>query len=457
MVEVKMPAWLVLPAVMLVGCGPRQDAAYDQTAVEPPEARVLLSDLGCAPCHDGITVETDIRQKAPDLTHAGLRFNPDHVFSYLQYPTRIRQHIGFSRMPDFRLDERERLALALYLEQQVPDGIEPPPFVLQEAYATAKAAHPEITPETGMRVFLSSSCISCHDQSSILPWEKKNAPDLSMEGTRVTEEWLAAYLRNPTPIRPYGFFPGSGSRHPDFKLAVGEVRVLTDYLMGRQELSDPEPTMFEPEVLMPFFMAKARGLLREKLPCLGCHRLGGEGGRIGPDLSSLGTRLQPEFVYRMVRDPQSVMPNTIMPKILMPPGNLKLIVNYLLQQDLPREPVPILSRVDNPPVFHQELEGGERLYGQYCAPCHGVDGQGDGYNSGNLATAPTKHADAAYMSGRPDDVLFDGIFAGGYILGRSNQMPAWGFTLDRDDIWQLVRYIRELCQCQGPAWSRDNR
>ena len=60
------------------------------------------------------------------------------------------------------------------------------------------------------------------------------------------------------------------------------------------------------------------------------------------------------------------------------------------------------------------------------------------------------------MSTRPDDVLFDGIHAGGYILGRSHRMPPYGMTLTREQVWSLVRYLRELCACTGPDWSKDN-
>ena len=100
---------------------------------------------------------------------------------------------------------------------------------------------------------------------------------------------------------------------------------------------------------------------------------------------------------------------------------------------------------------------GVALYTAQCAPCHGVQGAGDGFNAPFLPVAPTAHADSAAMSQRPDDTLYDGIHAGGWILGKSHRMPAFGASLDHGEKRALVAYIRTLCRCQGPAWSRDGR
>jgi mono/diheme cytochrome c family protein len=59
------------------------------------------------------------------------------------------------------------------------------------------------------------------------------------------------------------------------------------------------------------------------------------------------------------------------------------------------------------------------------------------------------------MSTRSDDVLFDGIYAGGRILNRSPRMPAFGESLSVDEIRSLVRYMRSLCGCRQPAWARE--
>lgn len=417
----------------------------------------LLNDLACGSCHGGVSVESDIREKAPDLSQAGLRFSPDHVYTFVQYPVRIRQHIGTSRMPNFFLDERESLALSLYLRDLIPPGTERPAFVLQKGYETARSANPQVTTEVGEGVFLALNCIACHKQESIAEREEKNAPDLGFEGARVTREWLRSFLTSPEPIRPFGFYPGSGSRHPDFMLSEDEVGSLTQHLLEQKGGEDYPSQPFETEELLRFSVQKAEDLLRDKLPCLGCHRIGSEGGRVGPDLSSIGSRLQADFVYQIISDPQAVMPETVMPKVEMPAATLELLVNYLMQQQEPRDTASYFSLIDNPPHFYQDFEQGESLYVEYCAACHGISGDGDGYNAKYLPTTPTQHSDSSYMSTRSDDVLFDAIFAGGYVMNKSARMPPWGFTLDRDQIWQLVAYLRQLCRCEGPSWSRRDR
>ncbi|MCG8603595.1 hypothetical protein MJD09_01160, partial [bacterium] len=91
-------------------------------ALGVPQARspaeVLISELGCVGCHLGLPDSTDIRDVSPDLSDAGLRFNPAYLFAYLQNPTKVRPYIWPTRMPDFKFSPEEALALTLYLETQ---------------------------------------------------------------------------------------------------------------------------------------------------------------------------------------------------------------------------------------------------------------------------------------------------------------------------------------------------
>ena len=109
------------------------------------------------------------------------------------------------------------------------------------------------------------------------------------------------------------------------------------------------------------------------------------------------------------------------------------------------------------PVAGDRAQPGRANYLKYCAACHGPEGLANGWNAPFLPTKPTMHANAQYMSMRPDDTLFDGIYSGGYILSKSQYMPPWGQSFAPEEIGELVHFLRGLCHCQEPAWAADNR
>lgn len=221
--------------------------------------------------------------------------------------------------------------------------------------------------------------------------------------------------------------------------------------------AQPTSDRLASRTLSPFDSAKAELLLRQKLSCLGCHELDGEGGRIGPGLSSIGAIRSSDYLYRIVSDPQSLVPGTSMPRVPMPTATLELIVSYLVGRAPPD--TASTPRISEPDFQRDSAIPDEprAVYARFCAPCHGASGEGDGPNAQHLPVQPTAHADSSYMSTRPDAALFDAVYSGGLIMGRSNRMPPFGHTLDGETIEGLVGLMRELCRCRGPAWSRDGR
>jgi len=232
-------------------------------------------------------------------------------------------------------------------------------------------------------------------------------------------------------------------------LAVPEgISVGRDHDAAIQEAGLPR--------LTPFQTKRTERLLRDRLACLGCHQVGGEGGQIGPSLDGLADRAEPAYVLGMIQDPGRTLPGTLMPRQPMPNREARRLASYLLSRSAGAAPQSAVPAQAPPPIGPRERVDGAALYARYCAACHGEGGRGDGWNAPNLPVPPTAHADATLMSKRPDDTLYDGIAAGAFVLDGSPRMPAFGELLEPAQIRALVTYIRTLCDCQGPEWSRDS-
>ena len=124
------------------------------------------------------------------------------------------------------------------------------------------------------------------------------------------------------------------------------------------------------------------------------------------------------------------------------------------QAEKPSQP-PI--KAESPPTIRLKKEANSVIvtaktretYQWYCAQCHGVKGKGDGINAKFLTVPPRNHTKAEYLETRTDEQFFQAIKFGGLSVGRAPCMPAWGHTLSDSTIHELVRYIRELCQCEA--------
>ena len=204
--------------------------------------------------------------------------------------------------------------------------------------------------------------------------------------------------------------------------------------------------------ISPFDRAKAEALLRDQLPCLGCHTLDGKGGKLAPELATVRSRRDPAYIARVVADPQGTVQGTLMPHTPMSRDWRTLIVRYLGGD-------ATLLTTASPRVGSGGApdSAGAPLYARYCTGCHGSQGRGDGPNASSLPVPPARHASKETMSIRSDDALYDTIAGGGAIMNRSPRMPAYGTTLSPAQIHALVRHIRSLCACQGPLWSTDGQ
>jgi len=82
------------------------------------------------------------------------------------------------------------------------------------------------------------------------------------------------------------------------------------------------------------------------------------------------------------------------------------------------------------------IERGQKLFEQFCANCHGKNGQGDGPLAAALNPRPANLAERAGHH-------TDGDFAWKIANGRG-VMPAFKNQLQENQIWDLTHYIQNL-------------
>jgi mono/diheme cytochrome c family protein len=82
---------------------------------------------------------------------------------------------------------------------------------------------------------------------------------------------------------------------------------------------------------------------------------------------------------------------------------------------------------------------GKALYQKNCANCHGQAGKGNGADAATLSTVPSDFTDQAFMAQSSSAKLYEAITS-----GTTPDMPAYTNTLDENERWALVSYLRSL-------------
>ncbi len=441
------------------------------TAPTTLSGKDLFKSLSCTKCHmdpnSDHASDLPAGMTAPDFPTTGLRLKPAWVLRWLLDPQSLQAN---SKMPSFfyysqQTEEggqslvpmmKDAPASLLVLTRYWREQFHATDSAAEDRFNAARASHLHAAPDLGRRLASELNCAGCHDIPG-LTGGRKIGPPLGFEGRRVQREWLQEFLLEPRTIRPRGYVPGTHSRMPGFRLSKEEAGWITEFLYTQRSGPAVEPPVeAAPEASTPgsTISEEARRLFQEEYGCIACHRIGDSaGGVIGPNLGGTGNRLQPDWIREWLASPESFLPETIMPHFDLAPHHAELIARWLQSQegswDSPR---PGLR--DFPPAVAFEdrytpPSRGARLYGQYCVPCHGPGGQGDGFNWRYLPKSPADHTDASRLSGRHDDDLLDIIDLGGPAGGLSNLMPPFGGILKEEEMRELIAHIRVLCRCQG--------
>ncbi|MEE8479335.1 MAG: c-type cytochrome, partial [Candidatus Neomarinimicrobiota bacterium] len=250
---------------------------------------------------------------------------PNDRVNYLKQKLReTRSYRDNTLMPNFQLQEEEIEALVTLLlgftDTNIPSRFKVP--MNQYKYKPSGEF---------AKIVNDVNCLDCHAINGV---GSDFAPDLSIEGSKVQEQWLRDFLEKPDVIRPIL------KQMPQFKLDDKQKMVLGNL------------TNNEIEIIVQYFKnVLVSNEIPEKLPdngldlsrqieegeniykskgCIGCHQIIEDGGAIGPNLTNVGARLTEGYIFKHLENPQALIPNIIEPNYKFSEDERINLTRYLM-------------------------------------------------------------------------------------------------------------------------------
>lgn len=217
----------------------------------------------------------------------------------------------------------------------------------------------------GRQLIEESNCVACH----VIPGfartlEVGRAPDLDGIGDKVKPQWLYRWLKDPKAYLPR-------TRMPAFHFTDEEASTLTAFLLTKKTTN---PALLEPAAGS---VDEGKTIFRERR-CVSCHGVGGRGGTLAPDLGTVGSKLNPEWLPRWLESPREVFHSTRMPQFAFPRSAVLAVSSYI-STDLvddsedDAETEAILKNLPAPTVV--TLKRGRELFEKLgCSRCHRLEG-----------------------------------------------------------------------------------
>jgi mono/diheme cytochrome c family protein len=387
----------ILPAHFLqASCGSCHQTDLKETP-QLARGRELLTHLNCQACHK--LNNLDRPTLGPDLSSIGYKVTREWIYKWLKEPRTILDKDGNvtvngyenedePRMPKFRLKEEEIRALSAFLSAQKAKPIEK--YKINPAVVAAWSKKPDLVSQGELR-FRQMMCTTCHSLAVTRAGETKMiggniGPELTKVGSKVSEEWLVAWLSNPKGYLEHSNMPRYGWSDED-------LYKVSQYVMNKLTDSDLLTNVPQLGATTEDEVKTGKRLFVEK-GCASCHALNGIAPQkdFGPDLTALGAKNASElefskakiehnlvsYIQAKLQDPASVNPAARMPLYNWEQADLDAVTTALLSQTGPA-PTSALQHLVVPrkEASFQPVGTFAEIYERYkCYACHRFNGYG---------------------------------------------------------------------------------
>ncbi len=242
----------------------------------------------------------------------------------------------------------------------------------------------------GRQLLAAFNCVGCHRLQDI-ERPPMLGPDLTNMGTKVSGEWIYKWLKEPRIILDSsgnvavnGYETEETPRMPKFRLNEQELRALAAYLSSLQG-KPVAPYKFDPRVVAAWEkrpdLAEQGEVRFRQMFCSTCHSLAvtraGEtkliGGDIGPELTKIGSKVNPDWLVAWLRNPQAYLPQSKMPRYQWSDEDLYKVTRYLLTRLTDPDLLTSVPTLET--STPADIQLGRRLFLEKgCASCHAVQG-----------------------------------------------------------------------------------
>jgi mono/diheme cytochrome c family protein len=328
------------------------DLLRDVPELDPPTdaeiqlGRRLFTEKGCASCHvlEGLSPQKDF---GPDLSAFGgknaseLEFGgakiPHHLVSYLQ--AKLEDPVSVNpaaRMPQYNWNQADLDAVTTaLLSMKGP----PPTSALQNLVVPRKESSFRPTGSFA-DLYERYKCYTCHKFNG---YGGDLAPDLTYEGSRAERRWLVEFLKSPQTLRPTLVL-----RMPQFNMSDQDAATLADYISTVLQHPAVNPAAADAKRFTPAMAALGKQLYEVKFQCQSCHTIGGSGGYVGPNLDNAGGWLTPAWIEAWLRNPQTLVPDSIEPRRNFTDEEITALTAYLMTLRAASKPQKTAFRTGRP-------------------------------------------------------------------------------------------------------------
>ena len=272
---------------------------------------------------------------------------------------------------------------------------EQPLLPIRYIQASCGTCHRAALPETpqlnrGRELLVKLNCVGCHRLQGISR-PSMLGPDLNNIGSKTSRQWIYKWLKEPRTVTDSngnavvnGVETTEEPRMPQFRLNDKELRALSAYLSslksGPSALSRIDPRVGAVWEKNPETVAQGEVRFRQMF-CTTCHSVAvtraGEtqliGGEIGPELTKVGSKVNPEWLIAWLRDPQAYMPQSRMPRYGWSDEDLYKVTKYILTRLTDPDLLSDVPKLGEP--SEDEVQLGRRLFLEKgCASCHAIKG-----------------------------------------------------------------------------------